>query len=305
MWNQGFKGDGVTIGVIDTGIAPHQDLEDNIIARYNFVDAPGKPTPFHFHGTHVAGTIAAHGKEGGILGVAPEAKIRDYRVLDAKGNGSYAAITEAIYHAADHCDIINMSLGGSLHDSAMRSAIKYAVNEKNVLVVVASGNEEPNLPATERNSKTSYPAYYPEVVGVGCVDLSPNGKVNRAYFSNYNKELDLCADGEELYSCGMGQNDYTLLSGTSMASPVVAGLAALLLCKARKAHTVQISEPTLYAMLKGASCQVDVEVGSKVPHEWLFGVGLATVFPVMPLHQNSTWSLPFVVDGSPQPDIQT
>ena len=302
LWNQGFRGQGIKVAVIDSGVASHDDLNDNVIAHYDFVDVSGAAkTMLHDHGTHVAGTIAGNGRngDGGILGVAPEAKIVDYRVLDKDGFGSYEAINSAIRHAADRCDIINLSLGGPFDDPDMHKAIQYAVREKNVLVVVASGNYDgASAPVSKKNAKVSYPAYYPEVVGVGAVDLKKTGKVDKAYFSFYNGELDLCADGVDLVSCGMN-NDYTVMSGTSMASPVVAGFAALLLSKARESQTIEVSEPTLYAILKGTSIPLKTSSTSQVPPDWLYGRGLASIFPAVPIRDDGGWAIPYVQDGAP------
>lgn len=224
MWNEGFNGEGILIAVIDTGIADHVDLKGKVIVRRIYTGEKGSPK--NNHGTHCAGTIAANGK---IKGVAPEAKLGDYRVLSNNGNGNYESIVKAIYDSVrDGCDVINMSLGGPTDYPPLRRAIEFAINS-NVPVIVAAGNEgDDNINTDEY----SYPAMYPLTKSVGAADYNGND-TKPAYFTNTNSEVDCCSQGVSVISTDLG-NSYVNMSGTSMAAPHIAGAAALIIQKFRK-----------------------------------------------------------------------
>ena len=147
LWSSGFKGKGITIAVLDTGCdTEHPDLKDQIIGGKNFTDDDNGDAEnvkdYNGHGTHVAGTIAATNQNGGILGVAPEAKLLIVKVLGGEnGSGKYEWIIDGINYAAEQkVDIISMSLGGPSNEPALQEAIQNAV-ESGVLVVCAAGNE--------------------------------------------------------------------------------------------------------------------------------------------------------------------
>jgi major intracellular serine protease len=253
LWKEEITGRGVKVGVIDTGIdRNHPDLRKNVVIARDYVKDKKPMTQWHYHGTHVAGTIAANGY---LKGVAPEAKLADYRVLDTNGSGTSEAVTEAILQAvADGCNIINLSLG-SLNDyPPMLDAVKYAIS-KNVMVVAAVGNEGDNSPVTD---EFSYPGCYNEVVGAASVGFDANGKLKNSYFSNSNPQVDVAALGENVISCAPDEK-YMVLNGTSMASPHVSGFAALLLSKAKlRARLEKIPEETLYLMVKTLTLDMDV-----------------------------------------------
>ena len=224
LWEQGFDGKGVIIGVIDTGIDDtHPVLKGKVLKRRDYVKDRRSSTSFNPHGTHVSGTIAA---DSSILkGVAPKVNLIDYRVLDVNGSGTYANITRAIIDATnDGCHIINMSLGGPSPYLPLRKAIQNAV-AKGVLVVCAAGNEGAG--------KLSYPGAYPEVVSVGAVQFdSSTGNITlpmTPWFSNTNPEVDVCSDGWQVFSCVPG-NKYDIYSGTSMSTPSLTSFAALMRC---------------------------------------------------------------------------
>jgi hypothetical protein len=222
------RGTGITIAIVDSGVnATHPDLQPNMVAGYDFVDDDATPTDFFGHGTHVAGIAAAKGSNGiGISGIAPNAKIMPVRVLDAGGLGSYMDIAQGIVYAADKgAKVINLSLGGTGYSSTIDAAAQYAVS-KGAVVVAAAGNDGTN--------ELFYPASLPSVISVGSVDdVFPSPTVS--YVSYYGKG-DIVAPGENVFStctvsgsappCSTG---YAVDSGTSMASPEVAGAAALLL----------------------------------------------------------------------------
>ena len=263
------RGQGVTVAVLDSGITAHPDLDANVLPGYDFIaesafsnDGNGrdsdptdagnwtvdnqcftgsKATPSDWHGTHVAGTIAAIANiNEGIAGVAPEAKIVPVRVLGACG-GFDSDITDGIIWAAGGSvrgvpanqhpsQVINMSIGSEgTCTTPYRQAIAQA-NKRGSIVVVAAGNN--NFDASK-----SSPGNCEDVITVGATDK--NGK--RSYFSNYGSRVDVSAPGGDRRYWGggilstlnagktaPGKADYAEYQGTSMAAPHVAGIVALM-----------------------------------------------------------------------------
>lgn len=279
LWNLGFTGVGCKIGVLDTGIDSHPDLLNKIILRRDYVQDGLPSSSFNMHATHCSGTIAANGR---IKGVAPGASLIDYRVLDRNGSGSYTSITSAIKQSiVDGCNIISLSLGGPIEYLPLHSAIKEAT-AAGILVVVASGNEGPN--------KISFPAYYSEVVSVGAVNFdATTGNITlpqTPWFSNSNDQVDVAADGWKVLSTVPG-GKYAILTGTSMATPCVAGFAALLWERFSAKMKRKPTEPELYSLLKSSTVDI-LQVGNDI----VAGAGFVTVFPELPKKVNSTWTLP-------------
>ena len=212
----------VTVAVIDTGIdASHPDL--NVVNGVNF--AKGKSwSDGNGHGTHVSGTIAAIDNTIGVIGVAPGANLVAVKVLDNRGSGFTSDVIRGVDWVAanaDTIDVANMSLGGSA-SSTLNAAVENAVNA-GVVFVVAAGNE-----STDACSKS--PASAPNAITVSALD-DKDGVSNNdpfAYFSNYGSCVDMIAPGVLILSTWKG-GDYNTISGTSMASPHVAGAAALYL----------------------------------------------------------------------------
>jgi serine protease len=242
-WSQ-TKGSGITVAVIDTGITRVRDLyETKFVKGYDFVNDKEEAKDDNGHGTHVAGTIAqATNNKYGVAGIAYEANLMPLKVLSAYGGGTVADIAEAIKFAADKgADVINMSLGGGGESQLMKQAIEYA-HRKGVVIVAAAGNENAN--------GVSYPARYPHVIGVSA--LGPDGE--KAPYSNFGAGVDISAPGgseagkilqETINENGEGV--FLGFQGTSMASPHVAGVAALI-----KAKGVKDPEEVL-AVLKKSS----------------------------------------------------
>ena len=250
------RGKGVIIAVLDTGVAYedrddfHQvpDLRGTRFAKgYDFVNDDPHADDDHGHGTHVAGTLAQTTNNGeGVAGVAFEATLMPVKVLNHFGAGTSADIADAIRFAADNgAKVINLSLGGGWHSAAVASAVDFA-RKKGVTVVAAAGNGA--------RAHVEFPAAYPGVIGVSAVD--PEGKL--AFYSSYGKEVDLAAPGGDKRAGDHGgilQNTvdprdisrsiYAAYQGTSMATPHVAGVAALLY--AAGAETPEQVEQALYA----------------------------------------------------------
>ncbi|MFC5650890.1 S8 family peptidase [Paenibacillus solisilvae] len=221
VWSD-TRGNGVGIGIIDTGIAKHPDLRIsggvNTIDGSSFLDDNG-------HGTHVAGVAAARGTNNQIPGVAPKAKLYAVKALDANGEGYVSDIIKGIdWCIAKKIPVINMSIGlQGASSEALREAIQRA-RSNGIVIVASAGNSGPNSGGIDE------PASYPETIAVAA-----STKANKiASYSSRGKGIIITAPGDNIRSTWL-HNGYTTLSGTSMASPHVAGGAALLL-----AH-----EPTL------------------------------------------------------------
>ncbi|MCP1190070.1 S8 family peptidase [Priestia flexa] len=213
------KGDEhIIIAVIDTGVdLDHPDLRRRLTNGYNVLLNNNFPDDDNGHGTHVSGIIASEtNNHEGLAGVTWYNKIMPIKAMGAKGYGTTFDIAKGIFWAVDHgADIINMSLGNYQHSSLLKEAIDYAYN-KNVVLIAAAGNENTMQP--------SYPAAFPNVLSVAAVSYTGQ----RASFSNYGDYIDVSAPGVQIPSTYFNQQ-YAALSGTSMASPHVAGLAGLLL----------------------------------------------------------------------------
>ena len=262
IWDTGEKGEGIVVAVLDTGIdVDHPDLKPNIIGGRNFTAEGWGHDQFedkNGHGTHVAGTIAANGK---IKGVAPEAKILACKVLDRHGSGSYYSIIEGIRYATqwtgangEKVRIINMSLGGSFDNKNLEEAILEAC-AKGIIVVVASGNEGD---ANEETMEFGYPALYRECVTVAACD--ENRKM--AYFTNTHLEVDVIAAGVDVLST-YPKSTYARLSGTSMATPHIAGIMALLIKLGEKKFKRSLDEAEIFGLLTQVCCSLGYQASTE------------------------------------------
>ena len=232
----------IVTAVIDTGVDyTHPDLASNIwtntdevagngidddgngfvddVRGWDFVNNDSDPMDDNGHGTHVAGPIGAVGNNGvGVTGVAWTASIMPLKFLDQSGSGSLSDAIKAIQYArVNGAKIINASWGGGGFSSALQSAISQFITSGG-LFVAAAGNETTNNYVTP-----SYPANYQGVISVGASTRTDT----RASFSNYGTSVDVFAPGQSILSTLPG-NRYGSLSGTSMATPQVAGALALL-----------------------------------------------------------------------------
>ncbi len=214
--NPATMGAGVNVAVIDTGIdCSHPDLSCNLSEGVNFVDPTVAPMDDQGHGTHVSGTIAARWDGHGVVGVAPLAHVIPVKVLDSTGGGSVSNIVRGINWAASQgVDVINMSLGSPQTSPSLEKAVNNALR-KGVTIVAASGNEGPD-------NAPSYPGAYPGVIAVGASDKNDQ----LASFSSQGDYVSFIAPGVDVISTAPG-GKYAQHSGTSMASPHVAGLAAI------------------------------------------------------------------------------
>ncbi|MBI2416144.1 MAG: S8 family serine peptidase [Candidatus Kerfeldbacteria bacterium] len=278
----GATGAGVIVAVVDTGVDyNHEDLDANnwvntdesdgnnvdndsngfvddalgydfIGSLYTAVTPDNDPQDEHGHGTHVAGIIAAENNTVGTRGVAPSATIMPVKVLDSEGVGFDSTVADGIRYAVDNgADIINLSLGSSFASNTVKEAVDYA-ETNGVLVIAAAGN-------SGTFSGLSYPAGYSNVISVA----ASNEDGYKAYYSNWGK-IDVIAPGDDILSTTPG-NTYDRYSGTSMAAPHVAGLAALIQQKQGLTN--------IYAIRHALETTTD-DFGTQVGPDYVTGQGM-------------------------------
>ncbi len=244
-WALGTGSKNVVVAVIDTGVDyTHTDLKDNIWSKpgqanvhgHNAIDNSDNSMDDNNHGTHCSGTIGGMGNNGiGVAGVNWNVSIMGVKFLTKEGSGSLADAVKAIdWATANGAQILSNSWGGGGFSQAMQDSIKRA-NDKGVLFIAAAGNDGSNNDATP-----SYPASYP-LDNVISVAASTN-QDSAASFSNIGlKTVHLMAPGNNIVSTVPG-NKYDSYSGTSMATPHVAGAAALLWAKEPSLTAAQVKE---------------------------------------------------------------
>ncbi len=227
---------GVVVAVVDTGVDPdHPDLSGRVAIGYNAFNQTADARDDNGHGTHVAGILGAVTNNAkGIAGVTWEVTILPVKVLDAAGVGTYSLIADGITYAADHgAKVINLSLGGSAASATLEAAVNYAW-DKGAVVACAAGNS---------GTAVIYPAAYVPCTAVGATDQNDQ----KASFSSMGPGLDVTAPGVAVLSTvptatctWCDPSGYRVLSGTSMATPHVAGLAALLFSRFPTATNQQV-----------------------------------------------------------------
>lgn len=254
---QKTKGESIKVAVLDTGVDPeHPDLKSRIKDMKDFSNSSTGVKDVQGHGTHVAGIIAGCDNGIGMVGVSPKVDLYIAKVLGDKGNGSYQSIINGMEWAIEkEVDIINMSLGSSqVPPKAFHEAIKKAY-DKGIILIAATGNE---------NSSVAYPARYDEVLAVGAIDQ----EYNKASFSNYGIKNQISAPGVDILSC-YKHGQYAKLSGTSMATPIITGAAALYLSYLKKNNQPKPTVSELYKALK----QATVDLGQE-GKDWMYGAGV-------------------------------
>jgi subtilisin len=217
------QGKGIRVAVVDTGIDfNHPDLKPNYVGGASFVPGAATPMDDHGHGTHCAGTIAAAIEGTNVVGVAPLASLYAVKVLDQNGSGQFSWIIAGIdWCIQNGIHVVSMSLGGSSAPAALKTMCDTAWN-KGLLLVAAAGNAGLQTPVPPATSSVGFPAKYQNVIAVSAIDSSNV----IAPFSSRGPEVDICAPGVTVLSDKLGGGT-TTMSGTSMACPGVAGVAAL------------------------------------------------------------------------------
>ncbi len=238
VWRAGIRGQGVAVAVLDTGTAPHPDFEGRMTGFYDFMNQKKEAYDDFGHGTHVCGILCGAGKsQHAYCGIAPEAEFVSLKVLDRNGNGRRKDVINGIYWTIEHqkkyrIRIMNISVGtvkeGDVMDEQLIRAVEDAW-DAGIVVVVAAGNlgPEPQTITAPGNSR--------KVITVGSSDE------RKPFFSGRGPtrccvcKPDIVAPGSDIISCssqfGRGRPYYCRKSGTSMATPIVSGAAALLLSK--------------------------------------------------------------------------
>lgn len=210
-------GQEIRIGVIDTGVDfAHPDLRDSIAGGINLIHRHLPPMDDNGHGTHISGTIAA-GAGQGMSGVAPQAKLYAVKAFDHNGTSFVTDIVKGIDWCVNHgIHIINMSFGMKTYSPALEAAVRNAAKE-GVIIIASSGNEG-------KKGIIDYPARFPTTIAVGATGR--NGRI--ASFTNRSAQIDIYAPGERIVSTWLN-GKYQELSGTSMATSHVSGVAALMM----------------------------------------------------------------------------
>lgn len=221
-WSE-TEGEGVRVGIIDTGVdADHVELKNRIKEGINF--SGGSREYFYDdngHGTHIAGIIAAERNGVGIIGVAPKADLYVAKAFGKDGKTDYEAIEKSVRWLWEkNVDAINMSFSSDYTSANYRSLI-WDTHRRGISIICAAGNE-----GEMGDNTIGYPANYPETVAVSAVDINKH----IADFSSRGSAAEICAAGIDVYSAYPGGR-YALLSGTSMACPVITGAVAILQAK--------------------------------------------------------------------------
>jgi len=276
-WDITMGSTDVVVAVVDTGIDYNhtefsgrlwQDSSGNY--GYDFVNEDNDPYDDEGHGTHCAGIIAANEDGTGIIGIAPKVRIMAVKVLDSDGSGTTEDVVAGIKYAADNgANIISLSLGSRSAETLEEEAVNYAYS-KGCVIVAAAGNED--------YSSLSYPARFVNAIGVGAIDSNDS----RASFSNHGKGLDMVAPGVDVISTIPG-GTYGY-SGTSMATPYVSGVSALILSLNKELTPFDVRRILV------SSCE-DINYSSYEGYDEYLGYGKINAYKAVSLANGSSVSL--------------
>lgn len=287
------QGEGILIAVIDTGIeVSHPEFGECLEGAETIIPESAYQEDGYFqsdyqgpedhlgHGTHIAGLIAARADGTGSSGAAPRSRILSIKALESdgvRGNGKTSWVAAAIGRAVDAgANIINLSIGGAMQENDLLWEAIRRANEAGVLVVCAAGNTG--------TSAKCYPAAYPETLAVSAVRRQADSFVIASY-SNYGDWIDLCAPGSNLYGPTL-DGGYNIMTGTSMACPLVSAGAALLLSQDPLLTPNQLQQ----LLLESAE-----DLGAEGKDE-RYGTGLLDLSKALQLLQERNQLLPPVSD---------
>ncbi len=248
-YKHNLYGKGITVAILDTGIYPHTDFVDprnRIIAFKDCVYRKSIPYDNNGHGSHIAGIVGSCGKNSRneYIGVAPECNLVIVKVLDASGNGKVSTVIQGLNwirqnYKRYNIRIVNISMGSfDSHDIGEDASLVRMVNalwDEGIIVCVAAGNRGPD------KSSITTPGISRKVITVGASDDYETIKLDDKHVKNYSGrgptrfgcivKPEIVAPGSNILSCANDKNGYAIKSGTSMATPIVAGAIALLLEK--------------------------------------------------------------------------
>ncbi|TCI22531.1 S8 family serine peptidase [Exiguobacterium sp. SL-9] len=252
VWSN-HRGEGVTVAIIDDGIdVNHPEFRGRIVSPYDATRDVYRMVDKGVHGTHVAGIIGSTFDDQGNVGVAPNVSLMPIDVFEGD-DSSISDVLKGIHHAVlNGARVVNMSFGTYERNAALESAIRDA-RRQGLVFVGAAGNED--------TDERFYPAAYSDVLAVGAVTVDDQ----ITDFTNYGTFIDVVAPGEDIYST-LPNGRYGFMSGTSMATPIASGIAALLISKEPK-----LSPGMVYARLKATAVDLG-EPGKDV----LYGYGRVT-----------------------------
>jgi serine protease AprX len=247
MNDRNYTGRGITAAVLDTGIYPHIDFGNRILAFRDFVSARGEPYDDNGHGTHVSGILGGDGtaSQGRYVGAAPGCALVSLKVLDRRGNGNKEDLLRAFtwilrYHREYQIRIVNISVGTTYKTNADHTRLIRGVEElwdQGLVVVAAAGNEGPGF------GSVTAPGCSRKIITVGSSDLleGKKGISGRGPTNDCVCKPDLVAPGVRIVSCIPGNGrQYAAKSGTSMSTPQVSGAIACMLEKDPRLTNVEI-----------------------------------------------------------------
>lgn len=235
---EGYRGKGVGVAVLDTGIYPHEDIRSRIIAFHDVLEGQTETYDDNGHGTHVAGIIGGDGRslKGRFTGIASECNLIGVKILDRRGNGAIENLVKGIEWVLSNQKfynilVANISIGmfpkvGAQEKNALIQSVEQLWDE-GIVVVAAAGNNGP------RPGTITYPGISRKIITVGTVQEKQNQKLfsGRGPTPFCVMKPEIIAPGFRIMSCRNDNNSYVSKSGTSMATPVVSGAVACLLEK--------------------------------------------------------------------------